>query len=44
MGVQLASEARVTGNQILDKVRLKFVLFVTDQITKCRPSVFLGAF
>lgn len=44
VGVQFASEAQVTGNQILEEVRLKLALFVTDQITKCRPSVFLGTF
>lgn len=44
VGVLLALEPRVTGNQILEEVRLKLVLFVTVQITKCRPSLFLGAF
>lgn len=44
VGVLLALEAQVTGNQILEEVRLKLGLFVTGQITKCRPSVFLGAF
>lgn len=43
-GGQLASVARVTGQQILREVRLKLVLLFTDPITKCRPSVFLGFF
>ena len=43
-GIQLASVARVAGKQIRREVRLKLVLLFLDQITKCRPSVFLGFF
>lgn len=42
--VQLTLVAQVTGKQILRAVRLKLVLLFTDQITKCRASLFLGFF
>lgn len=42
VGVPLALEAGIPGNQILEEVRLERVLFVTVQISKCRPSVFLA--
>lgn len=44
LGVHLTSVTCVTGKQILREVRLKFGLLFTDQIIKCRPSVFLGVF